>query len=221
MKLNQNGSSKSLLGPLLIAVILLIASLAFGVWAFSGRQTYKTKTDQLVQTAVSSANQKQQTTDAKQYALDAEKPLTTYYGPEAYGSLIINYPKTWSSYVNTASTSSNPVDGYLFPGTLPSVNDNDSTNFALRVQVSGVPYSQIMSQYAGLEQAGQTTAHAYALPKVPNVVGVELTGQMLNQKTGTLVVLPLRDQSLLIWTEGSQYLNDFNNNVLPNFSFSP
>lgn len=221
MKLNQDGSGNSLLGPLLIAVVLLVASLAFGIWAFSGRQTYKTKTDQIVQTAVSSAQQKQQTSDSKQYAIDSEKPLITYNGPEAYGSLVVNYPKTWSSYVDTANTASTPVDGYLFPSTLPSVSDNGSTNFALRVQVSSTPYNQILTQYAGLEQNGSTTAHAYSLPKLPNVVGVELTGQMINRKSGTLVILPLRNQSLLIWTEGNQYLNDFNNNILPNFSFSP
>jgi hypothetical protein len=36
-----------------------------------------------------------------------------------------------------------------------------------------------------------------------------------------MVVLPLRSQTLQIETAGSQFLGDFNNNILPNFSFSP
>jgi hypothetical protein len=221
MKLNQNGSSSSLLGPLIIAVVLLIASLVFGIWAFSGRQTYKTKTDQIVQTAVTAAQTKQQTTDSQQYAIDSEKPLIKYSGPEAYGSLIVNYPKTWSSYVDTSNNNSSPVDGYFYPGTLPSVSNQDTTNFALRIQVSAAPYNQILQQYAGLEVNGSTTSHAFSLSKLPSVVGVELSGQLINQKSGNLVILPLRNQSLLIWTEGNQFTNDFNNNILPNLSFSP
>jgi hypothetical protein len=33
--------------------------------------------------------------------------------------------------------------------------------------------------------------------------------------------LPLRSQTVKIWTEGSQYGGDFNKYILPNFSFSP
>ena len=40
------------------------------------------------------------------------------------------------------------------------------------------------------------------MAKVPSVVGVEITGQIQEQKTGVLVVLPLRNQVLEVWTEG-------------------
>jgi hypothetical protein len=36
-----------------------------------------------------------------------------------------------------------------------------------------------------------------------------------------MVVLPLRSQTVQIWTEGTQYVDDFNKLILPNFSFSP
>jgi hypothetical protein len=101
------------------------------------------------------------------------------------------------------------------------VTDDGNTNFALRVQVSSQSYSDILGQYQNQQQTGTVTVKPYSLPKVPSVVGVEVTGQLINNVSGTQVILPLRNQTILIWTEGTQYLNDFNNNILPNFSFSP
>jgi hypothetical protein len=39
--------------------------------------------------------------------------------------------------------------------------------------------------------------------------------------TGTMVLLPMRDKTLEIWTESNDYLNDFNTYVLPNMTFAP
>jgi hypothetical protein len=220
MKLNQNGEI-NLTIPFYVVAVLFVASLIFAIWAFSGRQNYKNNADQLVSSAVSLGDQQQLASDSKKFALEAEQPLIQYDGPEAYGSLIVNYPKTWSSYVGTSGSGGYPVDGYFFPGTLPSVNDSDSTNFALRVQVENTNYNNILTQYSQQQLAGTVTVAPYSLPKLPSVVGVKIVGKLLMGKQGTLVILPLRSEAVEIWTEGTQYLNDFNNNILPNLSFSP
>jgi hypothetical protein len=36
-----------------------------------------------------------------------------------------------------------------------------------------------------------------------------------------MIVIPLRDKTLQVWCDRPEFLPDFNNNVLPNFSFSP
>jgi hypothetical protein len=66
----------------------------------------------------------------------------------------------------------------------------------------------------------------YALPRVPKAVGVQISGKLpINdgngEKTGVMVILPLRSQTIKLWTEGTQYTKDFNKYILPNFSFSP
>jgi hypothetical protein len=223
MKLNQNGSGNGLILPLIVVAVLLVASLIFGGWAFNGRQTYKNKTDQIVALDVTTAKQQQQTKDAAAYRLAAEQPLISYTGPEASGSIVVKYPKTWSSFVDSTGASGQPVDGYFFPGTLPSVNDNQSTNFALRLQVENNSYATLLQQYTSSQESGEVTITPYSLPLMPKVIGVKVVGQILNtnNKTGTLIILPLRSSTLEIWTEGVQYLPDFNNNILPNVSFSP
>jgi hypothetical protein len=142
-------------------------------------------------------------------------------GPDAYGSVKVSYPKTWSAYVDTTN-SSQPLDAYFHSGYVPSTESQETYN--LRVQVNAQSYSAVLAQYAGQLQSGTVTAAPYSLPKVPNVVGTILTGQVLLDNptgTGTMILLPLRSTTLEIWTESNDYLPDFDTYILPNLSFSP
>jgi len=221
MKHNQNGAVNSLLLPLIIVVLLMIGAISFGAWAYASRQVYKNDTKQQIATAVSAAKQQQATQLNASFAQEEQSPLNTYTGPEAYGSLIIKYPKTWSAYVDDSGTDGTDINGYFYPGVIPSLTSTSSV-FALRVQVLNTPYSQALQQYQSSGSAANAVSVApYRLPLVPSVIGAEVTGQLTNGIVGTMVVLPIRSQTLEVWTESSQYLNDFNSIILPNLSFSP
>lgn len=215
---DERGSSTALIVSLIMVSLLFAGAAGFGIWAFMGRQDYKNNVDSKIASAVQSNTKTVQAKDAADYAEAAKQPLKTYIGPEAYGSVHISYPKTWSSYVVTES--SLPLDMYSQPDVVPSISAQTST-FALRVQVSQGTYSQTLSQYQSLQKQGSVTVTPYSLPKTPSVVGVRVDGQLTTTKQGSMVILPLRDKSLKIWTESSQYISDFNNNILPNASFSP
>jgi hypothetical protein len=228
IKHNQDGAVSGVAVSLVFAVLLLIGAIAFGVWSYGSRQDYKNNTDVKINTAVTIAKQQEGNAKDAAFAQEEKNPLKTWTGPEAYGSVVMAYPKTWSGYVAAASSSSsggNPVDGYFYPGVVPSVTDQNST-FAVRVQVNSQPYAsviQTVNESSTSENPPKITP--YALPKVPKVVGVEVTGTLPNQQsqqvTGTMIILPLRSQTLEIWTEGTQFLSDFNSDILPNLSFSP
>jgi hypothetical protein len=226
IKHNQDGAVNGVVISLVFAIILLLGAIGFGAWSFSSRQDYKDNSDTKVNVAVQAAVTQESAKKDKQFAEDAKKPLKTYNGPEALGSLVINFPKTWSGYINSAGTSSSGggnggLDSYFAPGVVPPVSDQASV-FALHVQVLNQAYSQVLQTFTSQQTDGKVTVSAYALPKVPKVVGVKVTGQISDkQTTATIIVLPLRSQTLEIETDGTQYLNDFNNNILPNFSFSP
>lgn len=221
MKLNQYGAVSGAVTALIITSILLIASLVFGVWSFAGRQKYKNHTDQLINTAVAAAKLQQQNTDSANFAIQAQKPLVSYVGPQAYGTITLYYPKNWSAYVNSSGSSGYPIDGYFYPGVLPTVTDNGQTNFPLRLQVENQTYTDVLQFYQSEQQANLVTISAYSLPKLPNVVGVEIVGQLESGAKGTMVILPLRNEALEVWTEGTGYLTEFNSDILPNLSFSP
>ena len=219
---DQHGSLNALLIPLILAVLLLGGAVGFGMWAFNGRQDYKNNVDQKITAAQAVTKQQTQNADAVTYAEAAKKPLKTYAGPASFGSISVQYPKTWSAYVVENAGSSTPVNGYFQPNFVPDVNSANSA-FWLRVQLNQTPYNSIMNSFTGSVQGGTVTVAPYSLPKVPSVVGSILTGKINadGDKPGTMIVLPLRSSTLEIWTESTDALADFNNNVLPNVSFSP
>ncbi len=224
-KLTQAGAVNGVVVSLVLAVLLLCGALAFGGWAFNSRQDYMNNVDTKIAAAVGNAKQQQITTDNTKFAEEAKQPLRTYNGPEAYGSLIVNFPKTWSAYVNDTGSSGSLVDGYFNPGVVPSVSDQHST-FALRVQVLSQPYDQSLLPLKSAQQSAKHSVSfsAYALPMQPKIVGIKAVGQIGQQQNGingTMVVLPLRSNTLEISTQGDKFLNDFNTYILPKFNFSP
>src|ERR1700721_2061916 len=126
MKLNHDGATSSSFLGLVVISALLVVSLIFGFWALAGRQKYKNDASQLISTAVVSAKQEQQTADNKLFAIEQQKPLVEYVGPQAYGTINLYYPKNWSSYVNATASDTTSLDGYFYPGTLPTIDDNGS-----------------------------------------------------------------------------------------------
>ncbi len=214
---DERGSA-AIIGTMVLLGLLLVAALGFGAWAFMGRQDYKNNVAAKVKIAVANNTKAVQAKDAVDYAEAAKQPLKLYTGPEAYGSVQLKYPRNWSAYVVTGS--GQPLDAYLNPDFVPSVSDQKSV-FALRVQIVATSYSQTLVQFQGLQKQGKVTVTPYALPNTPAVVGVRIDGQLTPTKQGSMVILPVRDKTLKLWIESNQFLADFNNNILPNASFSP
>jgi multidrug efflux pump subunit AcrA (membrane-fusion protein) len=208
---------------LVLAIVLLVGAIVFGAWAYTSRQDYKDNSDAKAAVAVEAAKKQLSAEKDKQFAEQAKQPLKTYNGPAAYGSLSIMYPKTWSAYVDTSGNSGSSeaaVDAYFNPDVVPGIKDK-AASFALRAQVLNQQYSQVLDSFDDQARNGDIQVGAYSLPKMPSVVGVKVTGQITKDKNVTMIVLPLRSQTIEIWTEGDQYLNDFNTNILPNVTFIP
>lgn len=218
-KLGQKGVLNILLIPLVLAVILLIVAVAFGFSAYKQEQKYKTQTDQIVAQHVQAATQNQQQIDQKNFAEESKQPLATYTGPSDYGSIQIKYPKTWSLYVDTSGTNNTSVDGYGNPGFVPA--DTGTNSYPLRFQVVDTTYDQVLQQYQQQVQSNLVSISPYQPKNIKGVIGVVVTGQIENNKQGEMIVLPLRNTTFELYTDSQQFLPDFTNYILPNFSFSP
>lgn len=222
MKTNkQAGFISGLLIALIATVFILIVAIIFAAWAFAGYQDYKNNSDQKAAAAAAAAKEQTQKEDAEQYAEESKNPLKTHVGPDAYGSVTIQYPKTWSAYIQEQTSGSGvPMNNYFHPDVVRSTQDANNA-YALRVQLMNTTYSGIMQQYQALAKNQKVTVQPYKLPKVPSVVGSRVDGQITPQKQGTMIVLPLRNLTLQISTESKDFEADFNNIVLPNLTFSP
>jgi hypothetical protein len=216
----QRGALNALLLPLVAVVLLFILSAVFGVWAYGQMQDYKNNTDSKISDAVDVAVKKEDAKKAAEYAEQSKNPLRTYSGPEAYGSVQVQYPRTWSAYVIEQLSNSHAVDGYFQPNFVPSATA-ESSSFALRVRVLTQSYANVMATFQGNIKAKKLTATPYSFAKVPTIVGTKLDGQIAAGKQGTMIIVPLRANTLEVWTENSTTANDFNTYILPNISFAP
>ena len=224
IKHNQDGAISSVGVSLVIALVLLVSAITFGVWAFMSRQDYKKNTDQKVSVAVSVQQKQDAVTELQKLAEDEKRPLNTYYGPPQYGSIIMKYPRNWSALIDdTGNDTTIPVNGYFATPVIPNLTGINST-FALRMQFINQPYAQVLRSYQNQSTpTNPVITSAYSLPSLKNVVGVKMVGKISTIPNGssTLVILPLRANTLELWTVGNTYLNDFNTIILPNFTFSP
>ncbi|MET1033394.1 MAG: hypothetical protein ABWX94_02755 [Candidatus Saccharimonadales bacterium] len=219
-RLNQRGAINVLLIPLVLLVTLFLGAAGFGIWAFTSRADYKSNSDQKSAVAVDKAIKETQAVDATKFAEDSKKPYDTYIGPAAFGNITVNFPKTWSAYVVEAERGSTPVAAYFHPKIVPSVTDQDKT-FALRVELVQSTYESVLDPFKGKIEQGQVTITPYTLAKVPSVVGSRIEGQITQRKQGTMIVLPLRNMTLKIWTESNDFKGDLDTHILPNLSFVP
>ncbi len=208
----------ALIIPLILSVLFFLGALGFGLWAYNSRQDYKNNTDQKVSAAVDVA-QKQTASQKDTEFIEREKePLKEYKGPEAYGAVDIRYPKTWSGYV-AESGANLPVDGYFYPNFVPGIQSD--TNFALRLQVTSRKFSEELKSFDSAVRSGKVKAQPYQPKNVSGVVGERLDGEIAHGKQGIAILIPVRDKTIKIWTEATQYEKDLLNNVLPNLNFTP
>jgi hypothetical protein len=209
------------IGSLLLVVglvIFLLASIGFGAWAFTERADYKANSDEKSAAAVEAALAVQKTALEKEFDEKEKQPFETYSGPADLGSIKIVYPKTWELYVNESRTGQALIDGIAHPGYVPNITGD--TSFALRYQILEADYTTVLGQYANTVKSGKLKSVPYRSEAAPNILGSRLDGQIAPTKTGSVVLLPLRDKTLKIWTEGNAFGADFNA-VIASLTFVP
>lgn len=217
-RFDERGTFNILIIPIVVLAILFIAATSFAIWAFSGRQDYKNNVDEKIATANAKVIEETKIAEQKVYAEEIQRPYVSYVGPDSFGGLTILHPKTWSVYVGSnLSTNANGLDVYMNPASVPSVSDQNAT-YALRAKVLNQAYSSAIQRYS---RDTKVTVSAYQAEKVPGVVGIRVEGQIDAKKQGTMIVLPLRDKTLQIWTESAAHLETFNTVILPNLTFNP
>lgn len=215
---NQHGLANVLIIPIILLALLLFGAIGFGYWAYSGMQDYKNNSDEKVNSAVEIAKKETATQKDNEFIQREKQPLQEYNGPSSFGSISIKYPKTWSAYVDETGGSL-PIDGYFHPNFVPGTDSE--TTFALRVQISDRTFAEEIKSFDSTIKQGKARAKPYKPVNVDNIIGSRIDGEIDNGKKGSIVLLPLRDKTIKIWTEADQFINDFDNNILKNFKYSP
>lgn len=215
--MNREKGSVSVVLAALFGLFFLASSI-FAFWAFAGRQDYKNNVDKKIADASEIAVQKAETAKDAEFIEKEKSPVRTYKGPATYGSLTFDYPKTWSVYAEEES-SGTVLNLYAFPNVIPGFK-SDKT-YALRVEITSTTYDSEVEDFSRDLGSGLLTASAYRPTKAPTVLGLRLDGEIDRDVQGAMVLLPLRDKTIKVYTQIPEFVGDLDNIILPSLNFVP
>lgn len=212
---NNSGVVNAMLVPLMISVVLVAGLAVFGVWSYFQYTNQKNNVEDLVAEGIVTAVAAKEAELQENYDEQKKEPYLNYVSPSALGSVSITYPRTWSAYVQESGNNTKPLDGFFHPNFVPA---DSGVAYALRMTIETRDYDAELGTYKRNIEKGVVTAKPI---KIEGVTGTILEGSITNKVKGAIVLMPLRDKTLSIWTESTAFLKDFKNVIVKNLTFDP
>jgi hypothetical protein len=209
--------------PVVVAVVLgLLAAggLAAFAWSYSQMLHYRDNSDSIVASAVVDAKEQQLLADEAAFLEESKKPYSNFSGPADFGSVSFDYPKIWSAY-----NVKNDKDGYqvyFYPNLMPPLSED--TALALRFSVENKSYEEVVKTYNADADKGSLTATPLTIGQTEEFAGfkgLRFDGQVGKNLNGSIALFKVRDKTLSLRVDSSNWLNDFDNIILPSLNFVP
>lgn len=211
---NERGQIDPLIVPLVISVVMILGLAGFGLWSYISFVDERDNTQEKIDVAVQEAEAAITTELEADFTEREKEPYLNYVASNTVGSLSVTYPKTWSGFVSESSGTT-PLDAFFHPGFVPDSND---VQYALRVSVEEKDYNREVSELQKDVESGELTVTTIT---VSGEQGLRFDGEIENDTFGAIVLLPLRDKTIKVWTESQVYVDDLTNIVLENLSYEP
>jgi hypothetical protein len=200
----QESSNKNLIMFILGAAVVVLAVVAG--WASWQYYQERITVQEQIDAAVQEAKQEQKRKDEARFEEERKKPYRTYTAPQVFGAIEISFPKTWNVYVEDGTRGSPQIDLTMHPELVRVQEDGDHP-WAFRLQLLDQLYEKATRTYR--RDAGNGDLNANAIT-VSGIEGVRYEGKIRDEFEGSLVALPYRDKTILMWTESGRYESEFN-----------
>lgn len=193
---------------MVIAIILMViaAGLLGGfVWSMLQYMDQRDNVDSKVTAAVATAVKDQSDKDAADFLEKEKQPNRLFVGPDDYGRLAFNYPKTWSTYIDKDALKGGSYNAYLNPVVVPPVELKEQ-QFALRVIIEEKDYDKVLESYAPKVKKGELKSSSI---KADDQNGTLLQGEFTKDVRGTAVIFKIRDKTVTLKTDADVFRADF------------
>lgn len=174
-------------------------------WALINYFDQKNTVDSKVSSAVSVAKKEQADSDEAKFTQRDKQPNRQFVGPDDYGRVSFDYPKTWSVYVANDASVGSSYQAYLNPVSVPAISVN--TQYALRVTIETKDYDQVINSYTALVKKGDLKS---SVVKASDQNGTRLDGSFSSNIRGSAVIFKIRDKTVTIRTDADTFSADFN-----------
>ncbi len=190
---------------MIVLAVLFAAAGAFGIWAFLEYRSARSDVDGKIAVAVSAAEKDQAEQLHAEFLEEEKKPNYRHTGPEEYGSVSFEYPKTWSVYeARNLTNSGNKYEAYFNPRIVPPVSSDEQ--FALRMLIEDVSYTKVVARYDSKVKRGDLKSSTFTSQ---GVNGTRLDGSFSKDIRGSAVIIKIRDKTLTLRTDSNTFKGDF------------
>lgn len=201
---SSSGTSKKWVIIGVVGIITTLVAAGFLVWALINYFDQKNNVDTKVATAVAEARKDQADQDELKFQEREKDPNRTFAGPEDYGRLQFQYPKTWSLYIEKDASTGSTYEAYLNPVAVPPISN--STQVALRILIESKDYDQVINTYQTAVRRGDLTSSTV---KADEQTGTRLDGKFSNDIRGSAVIFKIRDKTVTLRTDAETFRADF------------
>lgn len=188
-----------------VLIFLLIAAIAVAGWAIWQYMQERDTVDAQIEAAVEEALAEQQEELEAEFEEERKYPFRTYEAPSVLGPIAVDIPDNWNRYVEESDSGNERVDLYAHPENV-TLEDGDFGPLAFRMQVLDEFYEDATSDFRSDAEDGELTASTVT---VSDIEGDRFDGVVRDDFEGSLVALPYRDRTILLWTESERFIDDF------------
>lgn len=199
----QGAVSGSLLAIIGLTVLVLVSG-SLAIWAYVSYNEQKTNVDGKVDLAVAEARNEQAKADDEKFAQREKEPNRQFVGPDDYGRLVFDYPKTWSVYVARDVSKGGAYEAYLNPITVPTVSSTQQ--YALRVMIEQKDYDEVVKSYEAQVKKGDLRT---SVASANGNSGTRLDGSFNKDIRGSAVIYKIRDKTITLRTDADTFKPDF------------
>lgn len=186
----------------LILALLVVGSAA--IWSYMSYYEQKTTVDSQVDIAVAVAKKDQADADEDKFAEREKTPTRQFVGPEDYGRLTFDYPKTWSTYVARDVTKGGNFEAYLHKDVVLPVSAQQQ--YMLRILIEDQDYDKVVANYETLVKKGDLKT---TIATSDGNSGTRLDGGFTKDIRGAAVIFKVRDKTVTVRTDADQFKPDF------------
>lgn len=212
--IDEKGAINGSLIVIISLIVLLIAAGSAAIWAYVSYNEQKTNVTGKVDIEVAKAKKAQGDVDEAKFAEREKEPNRQFIGPDDYGRLIFNYPKTWSAFVAKDTSQGGTYEAYLNPVIVPPISPLQQ--FALRVTIEERDFDKVISAYDALVKKGDLRTSAVT---ANGNSGTRLDGNFTKDIRGSAVIYKIRDKTVTVRVDADIFKPDFEN-VIKTINFN-
>lgn len=200
----HRGSANVWLIMTIVLAITTITAAGFLIWALMNYIDQKDNVDSKVAVAVADAEKAQADKLEADFVQRDKQPNRKFVGPDDYGRLSFDYPKTWSVYVQEDAARGGQFKAYLNPVSVPPVTQ--SAQLGLRVTIETRAYETVLQSYQSLIRTGDLKSSTVS---ADGETGTRLDGSFSKDIRGSAVLFKIRDKTVTLRTDADTFKGDF------------